>query len=74
MVWLIILIIVVVVLWVYSLTFRLLIQKPFLFLRYIPTDLLKYILKYRMIPKKPFINVYVGLFGQGKTLSAVASL
>lgn len=71
MVFFIILIIVVLILWAYSLTFRLFIDNPFIFFRYLPSDILKYILKYKNIPKKPFINVYVGLFGQGKTLSAV---
>lgn len=63
--------IVCIILWVYSLTFRLLIQKPMLFFKYLPIDIYNYIKKYKNIPQKPFINVYVGLFGQGKTLSAV---
>lgn len=71
MVLLIIIFLIVIILWVYSLAFRLFIDNPFNFFRYIPIDILKYILKYKNIPKKPFINVYVGLFGQGKTLSAV---
>lgn len=71
MIILFVILLIVIILWTYSLTFRLLIEKPFLFLKYIPVDIIKYILKYKNIPKKPFINVYVGLFGQGKTLSAV---
>lgn len=38
-----ILIIVVIVLWIYSLTFRLLLQKPLLFLKYIPIDVYNYL-------------------------------
>ena len=71
MIVLFIVLLIVIILWTYFLSFRLLIDKPFLFLKYIPIDILKYIFKYKNIPKKPFINVYVGLFGQGKTLSAV---
>lgn len=71
MIVLFVILLIFIILWTYSLTFRLLIEKPFLFLKYIPIDIFKYILKYKNIPKKPFINVYVGLFGQGKTLSAV---
>ena len=71
MVLLAILLLVCIILYAYSLTFRLLLENPINFIHYVPVDLLKYILKYKNIPKKPFINVYCGLFGQGKTLSAV---
>ena len=54
-----------------SVRLRLLILNPFKTFFYLFSDILKYIRKYKYIPKKPFINVYVGLFGQGKTLSAV---
>ena len=71
MILLAILLLVCIILYAYSLTFRLLLENPINFIHYIPFDILKYILKYKNIPKKPFINVYCGLFGQGKTLSAV---
>ena len=71
MILLAILFLVCIILYTYSLTFRLLLENPINFIHYVPIDLLKYILKYKNIPKKPFINVYCGLFGQGKTLSAV---
>lgn len=63
--------IICVILYLYSLTFRLLIEKPLDFIVNVPKDLYFYFKRYKNIPKKPFINVYVGLFGQGKTLSAV---
>ena len=71
MILLAVLLLVCIILYAYSLTFRLLLENPINFIHYVPTDLLKYILKYKNIPKKPFINVYCGVFGQGKTLSAV---
>ena len=67
-------IILLVFLWVYSLTFRLIFSHPFIVLYYAYVDFYCNFRKYRFIPKKPFINVYVGLFGQGKTLSAVHDL
>lgn len=54
-----------------SITIRLFAKQPITFLINIPIDLFNYFYKYRHIPKKPFINVYCGLFGSGKTLSAV---
>lgn len=71
MIWLAIILFVCIILYAYSLTFRLILDNPINFLKYLPIDILKYIRKYKNIPKKPFINVYCGLFGQGKTLSAV---
>lgn len=56
---------------VYSLTFRLFLQNPIKFIIYLFRDFYNNQKKYKHIPKKPFINCYVGLFGQGKTLSAV---
>ena len=61
----------VVILYVYSLTFRLIVSNPFNFFKYLPKDVFNYFSRYKDIPKKPFINVYCGLFGSGKTLSAV---
>ena len=61
----------VVILFVLSLGFRLFLKHPFKFIFSIPRDLYAHFFKYYWIPKKPFINVYVGLFGSGKTLSAV---
>lgn len=66
-----IIVILVFVVYVYSVGFRLFLEKPFRFASYIPKDLYLYLRRYKNIPKKPFINVYVGLFGSGKTLSAV---
>lgn len=71
MFWIIFIIIFVVVLYVYSVGFRLFLEKPLRFSSYVPKDLFYYFTRYKNIPKKPFINVYVGLFGSGKTLSAV---
>lgn len=59
------------ILYVYSVGFRLFLEKPVRFISYIPKDIFYYFTRYKNIPKKPFINVYVGLFGSGKTLSAV---
>jgi hypothetical protein len=67
----IIILLAVIALYVFSLTFRLFLSCPFYFLKKIPLDIWNYFRKYRWIPKKPFINVYCGLFGSGKTLSAV---
>ena len=55
----------------FSVTVRLFVKQPFTFIWNIPIDLFNYLYKYRNIPNKPFINVYCGLFGSGKTLSAV---
>lgn len=71
MIWLAIILLVCIILYAYSLTFRLLIDNPINFFRYISIDIYHYFRRYKNIPKKPFINVYCGLFGQGKTLSAV---
>ena len=51
--------------------FHCFINSPFYFLFYCGKDFINYCFKYRNIPKKPFIRCYVGLFGSGKTLSAV---
>jgi hypothetical protein len=51
--------------------FRCLFSNFFKLFYYVPIDLYDFIRKYKNIPKKPFINCYVGLFGTGKTLSAV---
>lgn len=67
----IIIIILVVILYFYSLFFRLLIHNPIKFLVYACKDFYYQQKRYKHIPQKPFINCYVGLFGQGKTLSAV---
>ena len=67
----IIIAILVVFLYVYSLFFRLLLHNPIKFLIYAFKDIYYQYKRYRFIPKKPFINCYVGLFGMGKTLSAV---
>ena len=64
-------IILCVVLYVFCLPFKVLIDKPIKTLSYIPRDIYYYFTRYKDIPKKPFINVYCGLFGSGKTLSAV---
>lgn len=40
-------------------------------LHYSFPDVFRYLFRYKNIPNKPFINMYIGLFGQGKTLSAV---
>lgn len=58
-------------LFVFSLGFRLFLKSPFQFVKMIPVDIYNWVTKYRYIPTKPFINVYCGLFGSGKTLSAV---
>ena len=71
MILLIIIFIVCLILYVYSFVFRLIVDNPFQFLKYFPIDIFNYFRKYKFIPKKPFINVYCGLFGQGKTLSMV---
>lgn len=71
MFWLIIIVLIVFVVYVYSVGFRLFLEKPIRFTSYIPKDIYLYLTRYKNIPKKPFINVYVGLFGSGKTLSAV---
>lgn len=67
----IIIIVACIALYVFSLTFRLFVKGPHLFFYYAPIDFYKWITKYFWIPQKPFINVYCGLFGSGKTLSAV---
>jgi hypothetical protein len=66
----ILIIIIVTLLYLSSIYFRLLLLNFFSVLKYSFFDIIKYS-RYKNIPKKPFINVYVGLFGQGKTLSAV---
>lgn len=71
MFWFFVIVLIIIVLYVYSVGFRLFIDKPIRFTSYIPKDLFFYFTRYKNIPKKPFINVYVGLFGSGKTLSAV---
>lgn len=71
MFWFFVITLIVIILYVYSVGFRLFIDKPIRFTSYIPKDLYFYFTRYKNIPKKPFINVYVGLFGSGKTLSAV---
>lgn len=63
--------IVCVSLYVFCLPFKVLVDNPFKTLFYIPKDLYYYFKRYKNIPRKPFINVYCGLFGSGKTLSAV---
>lgn len=63
-----------IILYLYSLTFRLFLSQPFKFVYYLIYDSWNNYKKYKFIPKKPFINVYVGLFGMGKTLSAVHDL
>ena len=59
-----------VIIYLCSFTFRLILHNPINILKYIFIDIRSYF-RYRYIPKKPFINCYVGLFGSGKTLSAV---
>lgn len=71
MIFLIIVVVIVFILYVYSVGFRLFVEHPLKFLSAIPVDVYYYLTRYKNIPKKPFINVYVGLFGSGKTLSAV---
>ena len=66
----VIIFIAVIIFYVYSFIFRMILNNPINILKYIFRDIRDYF-RYRYIPKKPFINVYVGLFGQGKTLSAV---
>lgn len=66
----IIIFLIVIILYFSSFIFRLILHNPINILKYIPNDLRNYY-RYKSIPKKPFINVYVGLFGEGKTLSAV---
>ena len=56
---------------IFSVTVRIIIKNPAKVLISIPKDLYNHFFKYYWIPKNPFINVYVGLFGSGKTLSAV---
>jgi len=65
-----IILIVCFLIYITSFYFRLIIDNPINLLKYIIIDSSHYF-RYKWIPKKPFINVYVGLFGQGKTLSAV---
>ena len=60
-----------VALYVFCLPFKVLVDKPIKTISYIPKDVYYYFTRYKNIPKKPFINVYCGLFGSGKTLSAV---
>lgn len=61
----------IIVLYIFSLTFRLFVRQPLSFFYYGAVDFYKWITKYLYIPTTPFINVYCGLFGSGKTLSAV---
>ena len=67
----IIAIILIIILYLYSLTFRLFVKHPINFIIYIIKDTYDTWKKYKWIPKKPFINCYVGLFGMGKTLTMV---
>ena len=67
----IIIVILVIFLYAYSLTFRLFLFHPINFFVYLFKDVYDNYKKYRFIPKKPFINCYVGLFGSGKTLTMV---
>lgn len=60
-----------VALYVFVLPFRLILASPLYFIKKLPVDIYRWFSKYRWIPNKPFINVYCGLFGSGKTLSAV---
>ena len=70
MIWLIISFLVIGVLYTYSFTFRMAITEPKNLLKYILKDLID-LRKSSGKPKKPFLNIYVGLFGMGKTLSMV---
>lgn len=67
----IIILVVVLVLSAFCNPFRLFVSMPVSIISYAVKDLWHYFTRYRNIPKKSFIRVYVGLFGQGKTLSAV---
>lgn len=64
-------VIICVSLYVFCLPFKVFVDNPIKTLSYIPKDIYYYFCRYKNIPKKPFINVYCGLFGSGKTLSAV---
>ena len=67
----ILVVLVAVCLYVFCFPFRLFVGQPIEFLAHIPVDIYAHFSRYKWIPKKPFINVYCGLFGSGKTLSAV---
>lgn len=70
MIYLIISFIIIGILYTYSFTFRMSISEPKNLLKYICLDIINY-RKSKGKPKKPFINIYVGLFGMGKTLSMI---
>lgn len=73
MVWLIV-IILLVGCWL-SVKFRILVRHPFKAVRYAVTDFYKYIRYHKnRVCKTGNIIAYVGLFGKGKTLSAVAKV
>ena len=63
--------IIVFLLYIFCNPFRIFLESPFTVLKYSFFDVCNYFYKYKNIPNKSFIRVYVGLFGQGKTLSAV---
>lgn len=64
-------IILVIILYIFSLSFRLFISSPIKFISLFIKDTYVNYKRYRFIPNQPFMNIYCGLFGQGKTLSAV---
>lgn len=67
----IILFVVFVALFVFCVPFRVIVLNPLKTIYNSILDIFKYFTRYFYIPKYPFINVYVGLFGSGKTLTAV---
>ena len=67
----IILFVVFIALMVFCVPFRVIVLNPLKSVYNALIDLFRYFTRYFFIPTKPFINVYVGLFGSGKTLSAV---
>ena len=60
-----------VVLYAFCVPFRIFIENPINTLKYGSKDMFYYFIRYKDIPKKCYFRVYTGLFGQGKTLSAV---
>lgn len=63
--------IIVVVIYVFCVPFRIFIENPIFTVIYAVKDIFYYFTRYKNIPKKCYFRVYTGLFGQGKTLSAV---
>lgn len=67
----IIIIISFIILYTFFLPFQVFVNQPITVIKYAIMDMWFYKIRYHNIPHDSFIRVYVGLFGHGKTLSAV---